>query len=73
VQFSWAETDEAALEGCRVWKGAQPQEYYTDDWHRPTDRYRHGEETVSDGADPRRAIEIYAGRVLPALAKATAR
>jgi hypothetical protein len=35
--------------------------------------YRHGEETVSDGADPRRAIEIYAGRVLPALAKATAR
>jgi coenzyme F420-dependent glucose-6-phosphate dehydrogenase len=48
VQFSWAETDEAALEGCRVWKGAQPQEYYTDDWHRPTDMYRHGEETVSD-------------------------
>ena len=110
VQFSWAETDEAALEGCRVWKGAQPQEYYTDDWHRPTDMYRHGEETVSDddlkekliissdpqvhaerileaerlgattvvamnvsGADPHRAIEIYGGRVLPALTKATAR
>jgi coenzyme F420-dependent glucose-6-phosphate dehydrogenase len=48
VQFSWAETDEAAFEGCRVWKGAQPQEYYTDDWHSPTDMYRHGEETVSD-------------------------
>jgi coenzyme F420-dependent glucose-6-phosphate dehydrogenase len=110
VQFSWAESDEAALEGCRVWKGAQPQEYYTDDWHRPTDMYRHGEQTVSDddlkekliissdpevhaerireverlgastivamnvsGADPHKAIEVYGGRVLPALAKTTAR
>ena len=35
VQFSWAEDDEAALEGARVWKGAQPDEYYTDDWHDP--------------------------------------
>jgi coenzyme F420-dependent glucose-6-phosphate dehydrogenase len=48
VQFSWAEDDDAALEGCRVWKGSQPQEYYTDDWHRPTDMQRHAEETVSD-------------------------
>jgi coenzyme F420-dependent glucose-6-phosphate dehydrogenase len=110
VQFSWAENDDAALEGCRVWKGSQPQEYYTDDWHRPTDMHRHAEETVSDedlkekliissdpevhaerireaerlgattilamnvsGADPHKAIEVYGGRVLPALAKATAR
>jgi coenzyme F420-dependent glucose-6-phosphate dehydrogenase len=59
--WSWAETDEAALEGCRVWKGAQPREYYTDDWHIPRAMYDHGEETVSDeqfmqqgiiGADP---------------------
>ena len=48
VQFSWAEDDDAALEGCRVWKGSQPQDYYTDDWHRPTDMHRHAEETVSD-------------------------
>jgi coenzyme F420-dependent glucose-6-phosphate dehydrogenase len=110
VQFSWAEDDDAALEGCRVWKGAQPDEFYTDDWHRPTDMQRHAEETVSDddlkesliissdpevhterireaerlgattimamnvsGADPHKAIEVYGGQVLPALAKATAR
>lgn len=48
VQFSWAEDDEAALEGARVWKGAQPGEYYTDDWHQPQRMYEHGEETVSD-------------------------
>jgi coenzyme F420-dependent glucose-6-phosphate dehydrogenase len=46
--FSWAEDDDAALEACRVWKGAQPDEYYTDDWHIPEDMYRHGEETISD-------------------------
>jgi coenzyme F420-dependent glucose-6-phosphate dehydrogenase len=59
--WSWAETDEAALEGCRVWKGAQPKEYYTRDWHVPGSMYEHGEEEMSDeeflqqgiiGADP---------------------
>ncbi|HYZ79136.1 MAG TPA: TIGR03557 family F420-dependent LLM class oxidoreductase [Gaiellaceae bacterium] len=35
VQFSWAPDDDAALEGARVWKGAQPEEFYTDDWHDP--------------------------------------
>lgn len=48
VQFSWAEDDEAALEGARVWKGAQPSEFYTDDWHSPRRMYEHGERTVSD-------------------------
>jgi coenzyme F420-dependent glucose-6-phosphate dehydrogenase len=109
VQFSWAEDDDAALEGARVWKGAQPDEFYTEDWHRPADMYEHGEKHVSDeelkealiissdpevhadrireaerlgataivamnvsGADPHKAIEIYGGQVLPALAKATA-
>jgi coenzyme F420-dependent glucose-6-phosphate dehydrogenase len=48
AQFSWAEDDDAALEGARVWKGAQPDEYYTDDWHDPAKMYEHGEETVSD-------------------------
>jgi coenzyme F420-dependent glucose-6-phosphate dehydrogenase len=46
--FSWAEDDDAALEGARVWKGAQPPEYYTDDWHDPAAMYRHAEENVSD-------------------------
>jgi coenzyme F420-dependent glucose-6-phosphate dehydrogenase len=59
--WSWAETDEAALEGCRVWKGAQPKDHFTDDWHIPALMYEHGEREVSDeefvgrgiiGADP---------------------
>jgi coenzyme F420-dependent glucose-6-phosphate dehydrogenase len=110
LQFSWAQDDEAALEGARVWKGAQPDEFYTDDWHHPVKMYEHGKRTVSDddlkekliissdpevhterireaerlgattilamnvsGAEPHKAIEVYGGRVLPALAKATAR
>jgi coenzyme F420-dependent glucose-6-phosphate dehydrogenase len=48
VQFSWAEDDDAALEGARVWKGAQPGEFYTDDWHDPRRMYEHGETKVSD-------------------------
>jgi len=110
AQFSWAEDDDTALEAARVWKGAQPDEYYTDDWHHPQKMYEHGEETVSDedlkealiissdpelhaerireaerlgatiiaamnvsGADPHKAVEVYGGKVLPALAKQTAR
>src|SRR5215204_6965603 len=46
--FSWADDDDAALEGSRVWKGAQPDEFYTDDWHRPTDMHEHGTKQVSD-------------------------
>ena len=45
---SWAEDDDAALEGARVWKGAQPDEFYTDDWHRPKDMYEEGERQLSD-------------------------
>jgi coenzyme F420-dependent glucose-6-phosphate dehydrogenase len=48
AQFSWAEDDEAALEGARVWKGAQPDEFFTDDWHKPGEMYEHGEKQVSD-------------------------
>jgi coenzyme F420-dependent glucose-6-phosphate dehydrogenase len=109
TQFSWAEDDEAALEGARVWKGAQPDEHYTDDWHHPVKMHENGKQQVSDddlkdaliissdpevhadrireaeklgatvvgamnvsGADPHKAIEVYGGQVLPALAKATA-
>jgi coenzyme F420-dependent glucose-6-phosphate dehydrogenase len=46
--FSWAEDDEAALEGCRVWKGSQPDEFYKDDWHDPQAMYEEGERQVSD-------------------------
>src|SRR3954452_11982399 len=46
--FSYAEDDDAALEGVRVWKGAQPDEFYSDDWHRPAEMYEEGERQVSD-------------------------
>ncbi len=102
--FSWADDDDAALEGARVWKGAQPKEFYTENWHDPAAMYERGEEQVSDqelregliiasdpgqhaerireverlgattvalmnnsGADPHRAIEVYAEQVLPRL------
>ena len=46
--FSWARDDDAALEGVRMWKGAQPEEFYTDDWHDPAKMYEEGERQVSD-------------------------
>src|SRR5204862_2324898 len=46
--FSWADDDDAALEGARVRKGAQPDEFYSEDWHRPRDMYEEGEKRVSD-------------------------
>jgi coenzyme F420-dependent glucose-6-phosphate dehydrogenase len=48
--FSWARDDDAALEGARVWKGAQPKEFYRDDWHDPAAMLERGEEQVSDEA-----------------------
>jgi coenzyme F420-dependent glucose-6-phosphate dehydrogenase len=66
--FSWAEDDDEALEGARVWKGAQPKEFYTDDWHRPQEMYEEGERQVSDD-DLREAFiissapEVHAERV----------
>lgn len=63
--WSWAETDEAALDACRVWKGAQPKDHYTRDWHIPGSMYEHGEEEMSDdeflqqgiiGADPQHHV-----------------
>ena len=46
--FSWAEDDDAALEGARVWKATQPPEYFTDDWHDPRAMYEKAEREVSD-------------------------
>ncbi|SDS78560.1 TIGR03557 family F420-dependent LLM class oxidoreductase [Jiangella sp. DSM 45060] len=46
--FSWAPDDSTALESARVWKGAQPPEHFSGDWHDPAAMYRHGEDTISD-------------------------
>jgi coenzyme F420-dependent glucose-6-phosphate dehydrogenase len=46
--FSWAEDDDAALEGCRPWKGSQPKEFYRDEWHDPAAMYEKGERETSD-------------------------
>ncbi len=46
--FSWAEDDDAALEGARVWKATMPEEYFTDDWHDPKAMFEHAEEQFSD-------------------------
>jgi coenzyme F420-dependent glucose-6-phosphate dehydrogenase len=64
--MSWAEDDDAALEGARVWKATQPQEYFTDDWHDPQAMYENAEREVSDdefkesyiiGSDPELHVE----------------
>jgi coenzyme F420-dependent glucose-6-phosphate dehydrogenase len=66
--FSWAEDDNAALEGARVWKATQPEEYFTDDWHDPREMYAKAERDVSDeefkqsfivGSDP----ELHVARI----------
>ena len=31
-----------------MWKGAQPDEFFSDDWHDPGAMYEHGEKQVSD-------------------------
>jgi coenzyme F420-dependent glucose-6-phosphate dehydrogenase len=46
--FSWAPDDEQALESARVWKGAQPLEFYKEDWHDPKAMYEEAERQVSD-------------------------
>jgi coenzyme F420-dependent glucose-6-phosphate dehydrogenase len=64
--FSWAPDDDTALETVRKWKGAQPQEHYKDDWHKPRAMYEHGEEQMSDeefkqnaviASDPKEHVE----------------
>ncbi len=56
AQISWAPDDDAALEGVRMWKGSQPQEYYTDEWHVPREMYEHGAAQVDDEAFKEQAI-----------------
>jgi coenzyme F420-dependent glucose-6-phosphate dehydrogenase len=54
--FSWAESDDAALQAARIWKGAQPPDHFTDDWHKPAEMYEHGEQEVSDDEFKENAI-----------------
>jgi coenzyme F420-dependent glucose-6-phosphate dehydrogenase len=46
--FSWAPDDDAALEGARVWKATQPEEYFTGDWHDPKAMFEKAEREVDD-------------------------
>ena len=46
--FSVAETDDAALEQAREWKGTMVDEHYTDPIADPATIYRKGEDEVSD-------------------------
>ena len=64
--FSWAPDEEQALEAVRKWKGAQPDDIYREDIHKPANVYEHGEETTSDedmkegfivAADPAEHVE----------------
>ncbi|HKG34868.1 MAG TPA: TIGR03557 family F420-dependent LLM class oxidoreductase [Solirubrobacterales bacterium] len=48
AQFSWAASEEEALEGARVWKGSQPDAFYTEDIHDPREMYERGERESSD-------------------------
>lgn len=41
--FAWAETDEAALDGLRVWGGTLPRAFYRDDWHDPAAMQQHAQ------------------------------
>jgi coenzyme F420-dependent glucose-6-phosphate dehydrogenase len=64
--FSWAEDDDAALEGARVWKSTQIDDYFTDDWHDPKAMYERAENEISDdefresyiiSSDPKQHVE----------------
>ena len=46
--MSWAEDDDAALEGARVWKSTLADEYFTDDWHSPRAMFDNAEREFSD-------------------------
>jgi coenzyme F420-dependent glucose-6-phosphate dehydrogenase len=46
--FSYAASDEQALEAAREWKGTMVDAHYTDDVHDPAEIFRRGEEEISD-------------------------
>jgi coenzyme F420-dependent glucose-6-phosphate dehydrogenase len=46
--FSYAASDDQALESAREWKGTMVDEHYTDDIHDPAQIYKDGEEQIPD-------------------------
>jgi coenzyme F420-dependent glucose-6-phosphate dehydrogenase len=48
TMFSWADDDAAAFEGARSWRAAQPDEFYSDDWHEPRAMVEHAESQIDD-------------------------
>jgi coenzyme F420-dependent glucose-6-phosphate dehydrogenase len=48
VLVSWARSDEEALAAARQWKGAQPSEFYSEEWHDPQAMREEGERQLSD-------------------------
>jgi coenzyme F420-dependent glucose-6-phosphate dehydrogenase len=48
AMFSWASDDAAAFEGARRWRAAQPDEFYSEDWHEPRAMAEHAERQVGD-------------------------
>jgi coenzyme F420-dependent glucose-6-phosphate dehydrogenase len=46
--MSWAEDDDAAMEGARVWKSTLADEYFTEDWHDPKSMFENAEDRFSD-------------------------
>jgi coenzyme F420-dependent glucose-6-phosphate dehydrogenase len=54
--FSYAETDDRALEAAREWKGTMVDAHYTDDVHDPAQIYRNGEDQVPDAMFTKQVI-----------------
>jgi coenzyme F420-dependent glucose-6-phosphate dehydrogenase len=53
---AWGRDDDEPLESARPWKGAQPPEYYHDDWHDPAAMYDQAELSVSGDEFKAKAI-----------------
>ena len=54
--FSFAKSDDAALEQAREWKGTLVDEHYTDPIADPGEIYRRGEDEVSDSSFTKQII-----------------
>jgi coenzyme F420-dependent glucose-6-phosphate dehydrogenase len=46
--FAWAQDDDQLMDGVRVWRATQPDEFYTDDWHDPAQMQEHAAQNVGD-------------------------
>jgi coenzyme F420-dependent glucose-6-phosphate dehydrogenase len=46
--FSYGRDDEEALDGARVWKAAQPPEFFVEDWSEPKVMHRKAERDMTD-------------------------